>query len=142
MLNRDASTAKTLTLVAIIFQAFFFVIGIFEVIAVITLVSIEYGGRLPTGTQIAAGGGIAVLSLVFSVALLIGLLWIILDYFLIYRRLAMEKVKEAETPSIVLGIIQLIFGGLIPGILLIVAWVKIKDSLKGSKDTATPNQTS
>lgn len=78
----------------------------------------------------------------FSVALLIGLLWIILDYFLIYRRLAMEKVKEAETPSIVLGIIQLIFGGLIPGILLIVAWVKIKDSLKGSKDTATPVQMS
>ncbi len=45
------------------------------------------------------------------------------------RQFALERVNEAETPSLVLGIIQLIFGGLIPGILLIVAYVKIKASL-------------
>ena len=132
MLDSDASTAKTLTLVAIILQVVFFVIGIFEVIALATLLSIT---TLPSGHVYVQGsitpslGASGIISLILSVALAIGILWIALDYFLIYKRLKEERVREAETPSLVLGIIQLIFGGLIPGILLIVAYVKIRDSL-------------
>jgi len=38
----------------------------------------------------------------------------------VYKKLSLEKVREAETPSLVLGIVQLIFGGVISGILLII----------------------
>ena len=133
MLDSDASTAKTLALVAIILQVVFFVIGIFEVIALIALLSFRPSVTASTGAtvtgQVAPIGGIVIIYLVLSFALLIGIVWIALDYFLIYKRLREEKVREAKTPTLVLGIIQLIFGGLIPGILLIVAYVKIKDSL-------------
>ncbi len=133
MLDSDASTAKTLTLVAIIFQIIFFVIGIFEVIASLALLSFSTGVTTSTGTTVTSQavplGGLAIVSLVFSFALLIGIIWIVLDYILIYKKLATERVQEAEIPALVLGIIQLIFGGLIPGILLIIAYVKIKDSL-------------
>ena len=133
MLDSDASTAKTLTLVAIILQVVFFVIGIFEVIALVLLFSFRPSVTTSTGTTITSHvvplSGLAIISIVFSFALLIGILWIFLDYFLIYRKLKEERVREAETPSLVLGIIQLIFGGLIPGILLIVAYVKIRDSV-------------
>ena len=132
MLDSDASTAKTLTLVAIILQVVFFVIGIFEVIALVVLFSFRPSVTTSTGTtvtsQVAPISGLAIISLVFSFALLIGIVWIILDYLLIYKKLKTERVKEAETPAIVLEIIQLIFGGLIPGILLIIAYVKIRDS--------------
>ena len=133
MLDSDASTAKTLTLVAIILQVVFFVIGIFEVIALVVLFSFRPSVTTSTGTTITSHvvplSGLAIISIVFSFALLIGILWIFLDYFLIYKKLKEERVREAETPSLVLGIIQLIFGGLIPGILLIVAYVKIRDSV-------------
>ncbi len=127
MLDSDASTAKTLTLVVIILQAVFFVIGIFEVIALIAFLVV-----VPTVTPTNAIPSLdvsGIIAIVFSAALAIGILWIVLDYFLVYKRLKEEKVREAKTPTLVLGIIQLIFGGLIPGILLIVAYVKIKDSL-------------
>ncbi len=113
MLDGKGSTAKTLTLVAIVLQAVFFVIGIFEVIAVIALVPL---------------GGIGFITLFFAFGFLVGILWILLDYFLIYKKVKEEKVREAETPALVLGILQLIFGGFIPGILLIVAYVELKDS--------------
>jgi heme/copper-type cytochrome/quinol oxidase subunit 2 len=134
MLDSDASTAKTLTLVAIILQVVFFVIGIFEVIAFAALFSFRSSVTTSTGTTVTSQGvplsGLAIISIVFSFALLIGILWIALDYFLIYKKLKEERVREAETPSLVLGIIQLIFGGLIPGILIIVAYVKIRDSVR------------
>jgi nitrate reductase gamma subunit len=127
MLDSDASTAKTLALVAIILQAVFFVIGIFEVIALVAFLMV-----VPTVTPTNAIPSLdvsGIIAIVFSAALAIGILWIALDYFLVYKRLKEEKVREAKTPTLVLGIIQLILGGLIPGILLIVAYVKIKDSL-------------
>ncbi len=126
MLDSDASTAKTLVLVAIIFQAIFFVIGIFEVIALAAFLTVT---TVPPTSSTLSLGAFGIITVVFSAALAIGILWIVLDYFLIYKRLKEERVREAETPALVLGIIQLIFGGLIPGILLIIAYVKIRDSL-------------
>ncbi|EQB65154.1 MAG: hypothetical protein AMDU3_IPLC00003G0006 [Thermoplasmatales archaeon I-plasma] len=127
MLDSDASTAKTLVLVAIILQAVFFVIGVFEVIALAAFLTVTTVP--PTSTRLSLGA-LGIISIVFSAALAIGILWIALDYFLIYKKLKEERVREAETPSLVLGIIQLIFGGLIPGILIIVAYVKIRDSVR------------
>ena len=126
MLDSDASTAKTLVLVAIIFQAIFFAIGISEIIALAAFFTVT---TVPATSSTLSLGAFGIITVVFSAALAIGILWIVLDYFLIYKRLKEERVREAETPALVLGIIQLIFGGLIPGILLIIAYVKIRDSL-------------
>jgi membrane-bound ClpP family serine protease len=67
---------------------------------------------------------------ILSVFLLVGFLWLILDYFLLYKPLTEKRVSDVETPCLVLGIIQIILGGIIPGILLIIAYTKIKDSLR------------
>lgn len=61
---------------------------------------------------------------------LIGILWVILDYVLVYKPLTEGRVQEAETPSLVLFILQLIFGGVLPGIFMLIAWLKIKDALR------------
>lgn len=130
MLDSDASTAKTLTLVAIILQAVLFVAGLFIIIGLFafaaTSTTIGPGG---TTTTMAPLAGIGLLGAIFAIVLAIGIIWILLEYFLIYKKLAEEKVAEAETPAIVLGIITLIFGGILTGILLIIAYVKIRDSI-------------
>ncbi len=132
-LYSDASTAKTLTLVAMIFQIIFFVIEVFEVIAIVALLTFSTSVTTSTGAtvkrQLVPFGGLAIVSFVFSFALLIGIIWIVLNYILIYNKLATERVQEAEIPALVLRIIQLIFGSVISGILLIIAYVKIRDSL-------------
>ncbi len=136
MIDIDASEAKSLALVAIILQLVFFVIGIIGIVFAgalfaISRVSTTTGVGTTVTTNVPYFFGI--FSIFFSIAFLIGLVWILLDYFLIYKKLAEDKVREAETPAIVLGIIQLIFGGLIPGILLIIAYIKIRDSLYRNK---------
>ena len=138
MLDSDASTAKTLTLIAIVFQLIFAVIGIIEAAILIPFLTETYvpGTYIP----VSAGLDFSIVILMFSISLLFGIIWVLLDYFLIYRRLRLGKVKEAKTPSLVLGIIQLILGGFIPGILLIVAYVKIKDSLQRSASAPPPTQ--
>ena len=135
MLDNDASTAKTLTLVAIILQLVFFAIGAVAMVVVAAYFSVgrvvtSSGGVVTTTTVNSSAPTIALV--VFSIFFLIGLLWILLDYFLVYKNLALEKVKESEVPSLILGIIQLILAGVIPGILLIIAYVKIRDSLENS----------
>jgi hypothetical protein len=145
MLDSDASTAQTLTLVAIVLQLIFTLIGIVGVVILIAFLPASYTTvTTSTGTviypPISAGFGFAVALLVVSISLSIGILWILLDYFLVYRKLQLGMVKEAETPSLVLGIVQLIFGGIIPGILLIVSYVKIRDSLQRNATIAPPTR--
>lgn len=141
MLDSDASTAKTLTLVAIILQLVFFAIGAVAIVGVAAYFSVgrvvtSSGGVVTTTTVNSSAPTIALV--VFSIFFLIGLLWILLDYFLVYKNLALEKVKESEVPSLILGIIQLILAGVIPGILLIIAYVKIRDSLENSARQLPP----
>lgn len=74
------------------------------------------------------------LGLLFSIFLIvlaiIPFIFIILNYFLIYKPLSEGRAREAETATLVLGILQIIpLGGVIPGILLIISWVKIRDSI-------------
>ncbi len=142
MIDIDASEAKSLVLVAIILQLVFFVIGIIGIVfagAFLAVSKVVTTTGVGTTVTTPVPNFFGVFLVFFSVAFLIGLLWILLDYFLIYKKLAEDRVREAETPSIVLGIIQLIFGGLIPGILLIIAYVKIRDSLYRNKGQNTQN---
>lgn len=119
MLDRDASAAKSLVLATLILE------GVFTAIGVLVLV-IAVIGTVIGGVDIAT---IGIMTAVFMVFFAIGIMWLLLDYYLVYKPLAQERVYDAETPSIVLGILQLIFAGIIPGILLIIAYVKIRDSI-------------
>lgn len=136
MLDSDAQSAKTLTLVALLLQAVFFAIGIFAIFslaffaAITTTNTIGPGGGTGTVTTVPSANALGIVGVIFGGIFLIGLLWILLDYFLVYRRLSDGNVRGAETPSLVLGIIQLLFGGIITGILLIIAYLKIGDSLR------------
>ncbi len=60
---------------------------------------------------------------------IIPLILILSDYFLIYRPISEEKLEESSTPALVIGIIQLFTEGLIFGILLILAYLKINDAI-------------
>ncbi len=64
----------------------------------------------------------------FVVAGIAGVLFLLLTYFLVYKRLKDEQVERALTPALVLGIITLVLVGVISGILLIVAYMKAKDA--------------
>jgi len=75
--------------------------------------------------------GFGIVGLIFGVGFAISIVWIALDYFLVYVNLQTQaNVPRARTPALVLGIIQLLTGGLIPGILLLIAYVKIGDSMR------------
>ena len=137
MLDSDANTAKTLTLVAIVLQLIFFAIGVVITFSLLTFFAVaRVTTTMSNGTYISYPTspllGLGIAAIVFSIFFLIGLVWILLDYFLVYKKLLLEKIREAEMPSLVLGIVQLIFGGVISGILLIIAYVKIRDSLERS----------
>lgn len=137
MLDSDASTAKTLTLVAIILQTVFLAFGLFIVFFFLLYTSLLTFNTFGNGTAVRAvappliGIGFLVIILAFSFGT--GIIWILLDYFLIYRKLADERVEEAETPCLVLSIVQLVLGGVLAGVLLIIAYVKIKDSVNKRK---------
>ena len=119
-IDPDASTARTLTLVAIILQALFFVIGLF---ASFFFMALPFMGATPFM--------MGFFPFMFGIGFLISILWIALDYFLIYRNLlSPNDIPNARTPALILGIIQLLFAGFIPGILLIIAYVKIGDSMR------------
>jgi hypothetical protein len=80
---------------------------------------------------VAAFVGLGIISAIFSIGFAISFIWILLDYLLVYNNLkSTNEIPRAKTPALVLGIIQLIFGGVIAGILLLVAYVKIGDSMR------------
>ena len=119
MLDSDASAAKSLALATVILEAVFFAIGV--LILVVAIVATAISG--------VSLGTMGIVAIVFTILFAIGLMWLLLDYYMVYKPLAQERVADAETSSLVLGILQLIFGGIIPGILLIIAYAKIRDSL-------------
>ncbi len=137
MLDSDASTAKTLVLVAIVLQVIYFALGI---IGIMFFLPVYYISQPPGGVSSSSTISITSTMSIFGLflililgAFLVSIMWILLDYFLIYKKLEQERVKETDTVSLILGILQLIFGGLIPGILLIIAHIKIRDSIEKSK---------
>lgn len=69
-------------------------------------------------------------SFFFLFLAIIPFIFIVLNYFFIYKPLSEGRGSDAETPTLVLAILQIIpfIGGIIPGILLLIAWVKIRDS--------------
>jgi hypothetical protein len=105
--RRSAETAGTLILVGLIFQGItvLVLLGVGLVFLIVPLV-----------------GGI-VLFLAF-----LALIWLILVYVLSYARTRDGDYERARTPTLVFGILALISGGVVSGILYIVAYVKLGDA--------------
>ncbi len=138
MIDPDAQTARTLTLVAIIIQLIFFVlVGIFLFLIDMVLTSSFF--TVPVNGTPAGFNPAGIYIVVIGIISLIGLFWILLDYFLIYKPLGEGNVRSTESPAIILGILQLLIGGFIPGILIIIAWIKIRDSLRNKTITSANN---
>lgn len=136
MLDTDANTAKRLTFWAMIVQAALFIIGAFllSVALVYWIWNVDIGlfsalgmaGMVKTLTLSLTLG--QTLYLVAAIALTASVVWLVADYYMVYRRLGQERVLQAERPSLWLGVIQVIFAGAIAGILLLVAYIKIRTS--------------
>ena len=73
-------------------------------------------------------------------ATIFSILWIFLNYFLLYKKITDDKIEEAKSNALILGILELLFDGLIPGILIIVAYTKLSDSVSyGMKEKDDDN---
>ncbi len=121
--------AKGLVFAAIVVQLVFTVIGLIGLAIVGIFLSIPfYSAPSPSTTNVPIlFSGILIAGAIAVVGF--GLVWLFLDYFLIYKVLEKGRAKDASTVTLVLGIIQLMTD-LIPGILLILAYTKIQDSIK------------
>ena len=100
---QEAYGAMSLVRYAILFQLLFlFIVGIVyfsDLFSPSGVASFPFDVLVPGGTTLA-----------------------VLDYFLVYRRLfSPREIGLASTPSIVLGLIQLVFGGVFAGVLLLIA---------------------
>jgi len=139
-MDPDLQSAKTFTLIAIILQAVLLVFALIS-ISVLTITSSQGVSIVtyPNGTtqRIVSSttvyiNPLTMLFILIAVSI-IPLIMIFLDYFLVYKPISEERAEESKTPSLVLGIIQLFTGGIIVGILLILAYVKINDAINRKK---------
>lgn len=132
----DLETARMLTLVAMIFQAIFLLIGLFVFLFFVvggflmaSAVAASIQGTTLTQPQSQPMVALAILPLLIITGFgLLPLIFLLLTYFLVYKRLTEGQVEVTLTPALILGILSLLLGGVISGILLIVAYVKIKDA--------------
>ncbi len=139
-MDPDLQSAKTFTLIAIILQAVLLVFALIS-ISVFTITSSQTVAIIhnPNGTtqRIVSSptvyiNPLTMLFILIAVSI-IPVVMIFLDYFLVYKPISKERAEESKTPSLVLGIIQLFTGGIIVGILLIIAYVKINDAINRKK---------
>lgn len=136
MMDRDAKTAKSYAYAAVIAQAVLFVVGAF--LLSVALVYWIWGVDIGLFGALGMAGMVSQITLVLTLgqtlyliaayALTASVGWLIADYYMVYRRLRQERVMAAEHPSLYLGIAQTIVGGTVAGILLLVAYMKIRSS--------------
>lgn len=95
----------------------------------LTLAAVLVAGVL--GFLVFSLGALFVRPVVFTFILVgggIALIFPLLIYLLVYRPLGEGRVEDALTPALVLAILALLFAGIVPGILLLVVYVKAKDA--------------
>ena len=126
MLDIDADSARGLVLAAIVLQLVFLSIGV--------LVILFFFAAAVNSSYYGPGGTPAMVFPIFGLALPIvisfGSFWIVLDYLLILKPIDQENLEKAESNALVLGLVQLFLGGVIPGILIIFGYMKVRDSLR------------
>ncbi len=108
--DADGDTAKTLVLVGLILdlvgEVILFGLGVL-------FLAVPILGTLVLGLAV------------------IGFLWIALVYFYSYDRIAGGDYEGARTPTLVFAILSLVTLALVPGILFLIAYIKLGDALKG-----------
>ncbi len=133
----DLNTAITLTLVALILEAVFLAVGVLVLLVFLPVISVTSSASVFGAHEAIAPLQIGDFSIPIFFGFFVGFLvaagifavvFLLLTYFLVYKPLKDEQVERALTPALVLGIIVLVFGGVIVGILLIVGYVKAKDA--------------
>ncbi len=132
----DLNTAISLTLAAIILEALFLAVGVLLLLVLLPVSSVTSSASLFTARQAIAPLQIGDFSIslgflllgVLVVAGIFAVFFLLLTTFLVYKPLKHEQVERALTPALVLGIIALVFGGVIVGILLVIAYAKAKDA--------------
>ncbi len=118
----SAGTARTLVLIALIFQF----IGSAIILPFLLILPLF---------AFAGGFGI-ILGIALGIGLLIGLFFLYIGYAWVYRRIRDGQYEGARTPALILGILGLIFGGFLTGILYLIAYVKIGDAINESRRPA------
>ena len=146
--DAEANTAKTLTLVAMIVQVLFIGLiglgaatlgalsGVVNSIATTTTVSgttVTYSNPFRSPSFV-----MGFVATILGIGIVVSVIWVVLDYLLIYKNLrAVSTIESAKTPALILGILQIFFGGVIPGILLIFAYLKIGESINNKRQMST-----
>lgn len=124
MLDHFAESAKTMALIAIIIQAIF--AGLF---AVYFAIIFGFLALIPATPGVVGNPGFLIFVVFGIIFGAVGSVWVLLDYFLVYKRISEGNIIGAKDTALILGIVQLIFGGVIPGVLLIVAYTQLGDSV-------------
>lgn len=114
----SAGTAKTLVLIGLIIQAIGAVIT--AVLTLLLLVILP-----PAGVVLLAALPVVLLGVVVVVTAVL----LYCGYEYCYRRTARGDYEGARTPTLVLGIVGLFIGGIITGILYLVAYAKLGEAI-------------
>ena len=96
-----AESAVMLTLASIIVLIVYFILGV-------VIFTVIFGITMPSGMPLG-GSFPGVMAFVFGILFIIGLVWILLNYMMVYEPLRHGKPEAAETPALILGIVELIF---------------------------------
>lgn len=107
----EIDSARTMTLVAMVFQA---IILAGALSAGPLLLIFGVWTSLPAWAQIVIVSSWPVLAS-----------FLILTYYLMYRKLTEETASEARVPGLVLGVLGLLAGGILPGVFLLIAYYKV-----------------
>ncbi len=116
----SAGTAQTMIMIGLIFQIIF---------AVIFFLAVGLVGIL---AATAAGLGLVffIVPVIFLILFgLIPLFFLYVGYEWCYNRVKAGNYEGARTPTLVLAILELLFGGVLPGIFYLIGYLKLGDAI-------------
>ncbi len=116
----SAGTAQTMVMIGLIFQIIFAAIFFFAVGLAGILVASAAG----------LGFGFLIVPLIFLILFgLIPLFFLYVGYEWCYKRVKAGDYEGARTPTLILAILELIFGGVLPGIFYLIGYLKLGDAI-------------
>ncbi len=141
MQGQRSTAGRSLALVATLFQLLAAVLVTLAAIAFVVLVpqlgGLEgagpTGGGDPGSPFQVTGLGFSLVGAVATILVTLTLvfwMWVLLDVVLVLRPLGRGELLAAEPPALVLGILQTVFGGLLPGLLLLAASRQVRAAIR------------
>ena len=120
----SAGTAQTMLLIGLIFQIIFAAVFLFGVGLVGILAA----------SAVGLGFTFLIVPLIFLVLFgIIPLFFLYVGYEWCYKRVRNGDYEGARTPTLILAIIELIFGGVLPGIFYLIGYIKLGDAVNESR---------